>query len=256
MVTDSEIASIPGWFARTDVEAFRVLLDATARLFPDGGDLAELGVFKGKSAALIGAYVRPGERFTVIDLFESMAADQANAVENAQQYEGLTRATFETNYLHVHRELPTVVTGFSQSITDHAPLGTHRFVHIDASHLYKHVVSDLEAAKSLLTSNGVVVLDDYRSEHTPGVAAAAWRCDGLRPFLLTSTKMYATWGDPTPWKQAVSSWLASDWADHHEVQEIDSEDVYRVWTDEHRLKQLVPPVVAPALGRLRTRLGR
>ncbi len=54
--------------------------------------------------------------------------------------------------------------------------------------------------RTLLAPEGVVVFDDYRAEHTPGVAAAVWqRLDkGLSPFALSPVKMYATFGDPLP----------------------------------------------------------
>jgi hypothetical protein len=41
------------------------------------GDLAELGVYMGKGA-VVGEYLRPGETFTLIDLFESLASDSDN----------------------------------------------------------------------------------------------------------------------------------------------------------------------------------
>ena len=47
--------------------AFRVRLEATVEQYLDGGDLAELGTYLGKSAVLIGEYVQPGETSTVID---------------------------------------------------------------------------------------------------------------------------------------------------------------------------------------------
>lgn len=46
-----------------------------------------------------------------------------------------------------------------------------------------------------------MVLDDYRSPHTPGVAAATWEavfCHGLRPICVTPEKLYGTWADPEP----------------------------------------------------------
>src|SRR3954469_2448927 len=60
-------ADIPGWFfwlARRLIEA---VLEGQA----DGpaGDLVELGTYQGKSAVVIGAYRRPGERFVALDLF-------------------------------------------------------------------------------------------------------------------------------------------------------------------------------------------
>jgi hypothetical protein len=78
---------------------------------------------------------------------------------------------------------------------------TCRFVHIDASHLYEHVHGDIGAAQDILLPGGIVVLDDFRSEHTPGVSVAAWEAvlnRGLRPICLSTQKLYGTWGDPEP----------------------------------------------------------
>lgn len=255
MVTDADVQAIPGWFGGVDVAAFRVLLDATAEHL-GGGDLAELGVYLGKSAVLIGGYRKRDERFTVIDLFGDAADEDANLQENRAWYPNLTRRRFEEFYLNVHRDLPTVIQGPSGMIVDHAPHSTHRFVHIDASHLYEHVVRDIEAAKTLLMPEGVVVLDDYRSEPTPGVAAAAWHAtaQGMRPFLLTPAKMYATWGDATRWREAIARWLATNSAELHERHVIAGDEVIRVWSRPPRLARYVPPVAVPTLARLRARL--
>ena len=170
-VTDEQIQAIPGWFHWLDVSVFRLLLSESGTT---GGDLAELGVYKGKSAVLIGAYLQAGETLTVIDLFGGQAPDTENLRENAEQYPRLTREPFENTYRAVHGALPVVLEDYSATIADHASNKEHRFVHIDASHLYEHVVADIAAAKALLKPDGIVVLDDYRNEHTPGVAAAAW----------------------------------------------------------------------------------
>ena len=168
------IDEIPGWFQRMDMEVFHHLLDQTGSRL-GGGDLAELGAYLGKSAALIGFGQQPGETFTVIDLFEQEATAEENRAENEDQYAELSQEAFEKYYLTIHDTLPVVVRGPSASIVDHAAHGTHRFVHIDASHLYEHVVEDIAAARKLLKPGGVVVFDDFRAQHTPGVAAAVWR---------------------------------------------------------------------------------
>jgi hypothetical protein len=85
-------------------------------------------------------------------------------------------------------------------------------VHVDASHLWKHVNGDIEASRLLLRPDGVVICDDYRSEHTPGVAAAVWNAvanEGLRPICVTGNKFYATWGDPKPVQDELVVWLRS-----------------------------------------------
>jgi predicted O-methyltransferase YrrM len=254
-VTNAEVMAVPGWFERIDVAAFRLLLAETAARGA-GGDLAELGVYQGKSAVLIGSYLQPGETFTVVDLFGADAQDTANIREN-EQYRDLTRTQFETAYKALHVELPVVVQALSSAITDHASHGTHRFVHIDASHLYEHVVQDLAAAATLLKPDGVVVIDDYRTEHAPGVAAAAWQAvgGGLHPFLLTPKKMYATWEAPEPWKNAVDNWLSAGNDYLHEQQSIGGNEVTRVWSHGPKITRFVPKAALPTLRKLRARIA-
>ena len=253
-VTDAQIRAIPGWFGRIDVAAFRVLLPQTGSHL-SGGHLAELGVYHGKSAVLLGSYLQPGETLTVIDLFGADGEDAANTRENREHYPELTRSQFEGRYRGIYGELPVVVQDVSSAITEHASRGSHRFVHIDASHLYEQVVKDIAAARMLLKPDGVVVIDDYRTEHAPGVAAAAWQATstGLHPFLLTPMKMYATWGDAEPWRQAIDSW-AEHSGDGYERQMIGDDEVIRVWSKPPKIVRLIPSAARPAVSRLRALL--
>lgn len=195
-----ELNDVPGWFWPLDQLLFTWFLERqTARGLR--GDLLELGAYLGKSAILLGHHRRPGERFTVCDLFGSEAPDQANRAESEQSYASLTRQAFERNYLSFHDTLPEIVHAPTSVIAEKVEPGTCRFVHVDASHLYEHVRGDIAAARELLLPEGVVVLDDFRSEHTPGVSVAAWEAvlnHGLRPVCLSSQKLYGTWGDPGP----------------------------------------------------------
>jgi hypothetical protein len=197
MLDGRAVADIPGWLFTEDVFMINWLL-ADQAAHGVTGDLVEIGAYYGKSAVIIGAHLRPDERFTVVDLFESPAADTANEEETAGQYTGLTRAAFEGHYLRFHDHLPVVVQGLSSAIVDAVEPGTVRFMHIDGSHLYDHVRGDIEAARSLLKSDGIAVFDDFRTEHTPGTAAAVWEAvanTGLKPIALTPMKLYASWGD-------------------------------------------------------------
>ncbi len=220
---------IPGWFKRMDMELFRLLLDKTEERL-DGGDLAELGVFLGKSAALMGYALQPGEKFTVVDLFSTPAVEEDNRSENEEQYPELSREAFEGYYRQFHEELPVVIEGLSQSIVDHAAHGTHRFVHIDASHLYEHVMDDIEAARILLKPGGVVVFDDYRTLHAPGVAAAIWRetKTDLVPFAVSMNKLYATFGKSDGWQAVVKDWVQERSYWRMEVQQVAGRELVRV----------------------------
>ncbi|MFD0552362.1 class I SAM-dependent methyltransferase [Streptomyces rectiviolaceus] len=191
-----QLSDVKGWFHPVDQVLFDWILsrqlDRTER-----GDLLELGAYLGKSAIFMGAYLRADETFTVCDLFDSPAPDEANSAEMGRSYSTLTRRAFEANYRSFHDGLPQIVQEPSSGITAHVEADSCRFVHIDASHLYEHVHADIAAAQELLGQDGIVVLDDFRAEHCPGVAAATWGAvasTGLKPLCITATKFYGTWG--------------------------------------------------------------
>jgi predicted O-methyltransferase YrrM len=246
--------AVQGWLYPKDQAVLTWLLDRQERLEPPG-DLVELGCYLGKSAILIGAHRRRGETFTVCDLFDSAsenAADERNKSENKWSYSNLTRTEFERNYLSFHPELPTIIQATTDQITDHVAAGSCRFVHIDASHLWQHVRVDIESARSRLRPDGLVVLDDFRSEHTPGVAAAAWTAvanGDLKPICVTSNKFYATWGNPRPVQEELVAWLKGFHRRLPEQQTVLGHTIVRVsrW-GEPPLPVLPPlhPAAAPA----------
>jgi predicted O-methyltransferase YrrM len=259
----AELGSVPGYFQPVDVALFQLLLDATAAAGP--GDLAELGAYYGKSAVVVGASLGTAETFTVVDLFGADPGDVSNAAEIEDSYPGLTRRAFEDNYRRLlGGSLPTVVQGLSHTITGHAAHGTHRFVHVDASHLHANVVRDIEAAHLLLRTDGVVVLDDIRSEHTPGVAAAAWQAvltSGLRPFAISPFKLYATFADDGRWASVVREGAARAGYEV-ETQVVNDRELVRVHggppatvTRAHTARRYVPPVLWPLVRRAGRRLG-
>jgi predicted O-methyltransferase YrrM len=213
---------VPGWFSWIDQELFRWFL-RRQEAAKTPGDLLELGAYLGKSAILMGEYVRDGESFTVCDLFGADSPDEANQAELRRSYKTLTRAGFETNYLAFHDELPTIVQAPTIEIREHMSPDSCRFVHVDASHLYEHVDADIEASGSLLRPAGILVCDDYRAHHTPGVAAAVWHqvvAGGLRAICGTPKKLYATWGDATPIQDELLDWLATRDDCWHQVQTV------------------------------------
>ncbi|MFJ3955462.1 class I SAM-dependent methyltransferase [Streptomyces sp. Je 1-4] len=226
----TRLSEVKGWFFTADQLLFDWFLKRQQER-SEPGDLLELGAYMGKSAIFLGARRRAGERFTVCDLFDSPAEDTSNSQEMKKSYATLTRRAFEANYLAFHEELPTIVQGLSSIVGDHVEEGSVRFAHIDASHLYEHVHGDILAVRELLTGNGVVVMDDYRAEHCPGVAAATWQAvanEGLRPICITGTKFYGTWGDPEPFQQALVDWIKARGDIWHEVQYINDAPLVRL----------------------------
>lgn len=256
------LETIPGWFWGTDVAMFEWFLGQQESAGVTG-DLAEMGCYLGRSAVLVGAHLQPGETFTVVDLFEDPAADGANSTENDGTYRGLSQAAFEANYRRVHGTLPVVVRGFSQDVTAHAAHGSHRFVHIDASHLYDHVKGDIAAARALVAPDAVVVFDDIREAHTPGVWAAFWEAvvaGDLLPIAVTEHKMYATWGDAERWQERLLAAVPA--GVRFEEQGVLGRRLVRLWTEPEPHKvgarrraavALTPPAVLHRFDRARAR---
>ncbi len=209
-------AEIRGWFPWVDRMLFSRLLEAQTDV---PGDLVELGAYLGKSAVIIGSHRREGERFVVVDLFGAEAvlgdsrADRENRRELNASYASLTREAFEGNYRALRGDLPEIVQGLSSEITEHVEPNSVRFLHVDASHLFEPVVEDARNAKSILGPGGIVVFDDFRSPHTPAVAAAVWGAvlnEGLIPFAVTQQKLYGVYDDPEPYLAAVRNFVAAD----------------------------------------------
>ncbi|MDQ1038281.1 hypothetical protein QFZ75_004697 [Streptomyces sp. V3I8] len=242
------LSEVKGWFRAVDQQLFAWFLSGQLDR-AQRGDLLELGAYLGKSAIFMAAYRRDEDTFTVCDLFDSVAPDAANLKEMNKSYPTLTRRAFEANFLAFHEKLPTVLQAPTSVVADRVAGGSCRFAHIDASHLYEHVYGDIEAARDILLPEGVVVLDDYRAEHCPGVACATWGAVatlGLHPICVTGTKFYGTWGDPEPLRDALLEWLAARDDLWHEVQQVAGHGMIRI--DGRRATEPEHPVSRYAAG--------
>ncbi|WP_245604814.1 class I SAM-dependent methyltransferase [Mycobacterium genavense] len=164
------------------------------------GDLLEIGALYGKSAIVLGCNARPEEKVIVCDIFNDTEGGAENAAENAQSYAGLNRSKFEENYLRWVDQPPVVIQELSQQLVQRVEPRSLRFAHIDGSHLYNVVRSDIANSQTFVNDDGVVVMDDFRALHTPGVAAAVWEAvanDGLIPICISEQKFYGTWNRET-----------------------------------------------------------
>ena len=204
------VKNIGGWFYEED--AF--VLEAIHKIQMShhiSGDILEIGAYQGKSAAFLGFLLQSAERLVVCDLFEEEGVDAENQAERTAWYSSLNRQEFERHYLEVHAYLPTILACRSSVVKHVGNLGpTFRLIHIDGSHLYHIVKQDLLTASELLKKGGIIAIDDYRTEHTPGVAAAAWEAalsGTLMPLCLTPHKMYATCNETdVAWLGKLKRW--------------------------------------------------
>lgn len=208
-VEDKRYQEIEGWLSWIDHALFRRILKRQRKSPP--GDLVEIGAFKGKTAVVIGDYLRADEQFVVIDTFGDtellgIAGEESPRAEGRNYFTSLDRSQFEENYLSIHESLPNVVQARSSDVVRHVAPGAARFIHVDGSHQYEDVAEDCRSVKRLLRPDGVAVFDDWRKVSCPGVAAAIWDSvlhDGLVPVALTPRKLYGVHGDAEPLATAV-----------------------------------------------------
>ena len=232
------------------------------------GDLLEIGALYGKSAILLGLHARSGEETIVCDIFGDVGANEANSLENDVSYPDLTRDVFEANYARWVRRPARIVQELSGAIRSHVEEGSLRFAHIDGGHHYDVVAGDIRNVKPLLSDCGVVVLDDYRAIHTPGIAAAAWEAvanDGLVPFCVTEQKLYATWSASTADSMGVylAEWVKRQGESMNAgIQDIAGRRLLLIQNPDgtsarDRVKRMIPPAVHTVLrGRIKPYLGR
>jgi hypothetical protein len=252
----SSLGEVPGWFWPLDQRLFAWFLGRETPHNPPG-DLLEMGCYLGKSTIIMGEFLRPGEKMTVCDLFGS---DDGYTKEETKVFyqKTLNRRAFEANYLAFHETLPELVEARTDVLATMIAEGSCRFVHIDASHMYDDVRGDILTAKKALREDGVIVLDDYRTDHTPGVAAATWEavlCHGLRPVMLSSNKLYGTWGDPAPLRDALLEELRTIPMCSPEIQHLAGHSVVRASREKipapdlvasrHAATNPAPDVVGP-----------
>lgn len=269
---ERDMSEIPGWFSADDARVFAWISQLQGQRDLTG-DLLEIGVYRGKSAVLLGHLVRGGERLVLCDLFDQPVTpsgalpDRSAATVESAWYPDATRRGFLATYGRYHARPPIVYQCPSDELANHENVRTFRMIHIDGSHSYDTVRSDIGLAATMLVPQGLVILDDYRSFHTPGVSAAVWEAvvnDGLRPLWLTHDKMYASWGvdledvrEPLQrmFRQTLGVEAVEETVCGHHVL-IGLPKNYREGGqggDGRLLKSLVPPVLATLPQRVRVR---
>lgn len=187
-----QIDPIPGWFGFVDVVVFDTVLSHQENRGVCG-DLLEIGAYYGRSAVVLGLHRQTEERVVVCDLFENAPDTPGLREEWQRDYGELTEAAFLSTYQRFVPDAPHIVARPSSTLQFDVPATSCRFVHVDGSHRYEDADADIRFAIRSLTADGVIAIDDYRSVHTPGVAAAAWQAviaGDVGIACLTEAKMY------------------------------------------------------------------
>lgn len=159
--------SVEGWFFPEAAATWDVLLDLQGTRLC--GALGEIGVYHGKSAALLALHLRENEQLYLVD-----TADRP-----------------EIAFLRrlVRPEQITMLVGRSSHLPAMAPSIPHlrqfRWIHIDGEHTGEALVNDLRLASLALHDEGIICLDDFFSHMYPQLTAATFQFLATHPHELT-----------------------------------------------------------------------
>ena len=251
------LGQVPGWFATLDFVTL-VAIDQYQYSSEVVGDLLEIGAYAGKSAILLGFLRKGAEHLVVCDIFDGSPPPAHDQAENAKWYgAGVPRSVFERWYRTFHQELPDIIERPSTDLAEMAFERPFRLIHIDGSHVYETVRSDLAFARDRAGPGAIVVLDDFGRPHAPGDAAAAREAvlnSRLRPLLLTHGKLYAAWDAQAGLAEYIRGW-AGDVGVRAEPYSVPNGELLFLHQDPPRPRRverltslLVPPAI-PALAR-------
>lgn len=251
---------IEGWFSIHDVIAFSSIL-SIQRDIETSGSLLEIGVYQGKSAILIGQFSNSVSDFEVCDIFQ-LESDTENKNEISSSYRNLNREIFEKNCRENLDRMPIIHECKSLELGKNLKGDSYRFVHIDGSHLYEHVMNDIQLALDVLVpEDGIIVMDDFRSQHTLGVSLAIWEkiiSGGFAPFLVTPAKMYLAKNLVNLEKETVGKALADNGVKSvtekiGKFQLLRTLDLYdgEVYKSSNFLHDLVPPILVELIRKIK-----
>lgn len=162
--------NIDGWFAEEAALLF-AWIDEIQRANGVIGDIFEIGVHHGKSAALLATMVRrPQETFGVCDIFDEQSANASGSGFGS-------RGIFQENMARLVPDCSNIRI-FAKPSTDLTvqDIGTgHRLFHIDGGHNPEEALSDLGLARDATLEQGVIAVDDPLRPEWPGVSEAIFR---------------------------------------------------------------------------------
>ena len=165
------IESMDGWINRESHAIFDFLFEfqKSNKL---NGNLMEIGVYHGKTSAIMSEFVEQDEKLFMVDPW--LEAYKSEILKNLESY-----SQIEQNKLKM---LPISSQDLIRDI-DNQLYGSFRFIHIDGNHTAQFLYNDLITADKLLNSvYGIVAIDDFMCYLYPQVTECVYTYLHLNPF--------------------------------------------------------------------------
>jgi Methyltransferase domain len=159
------------------------------------GDIAEIGVWRGKSFLALAAGARPGERLIAIDPFDAGDPVAQRPDLDVTPYGAGYKGAFLANLSRFFPAAqPQLIQASSAALAnDRSRLGKLRLLSIDGGHSRAQTLIDLRIGDDCLTEHGLCWLDDVFNPAWPGVVSGLFAYldsrPGLRPLALFPNKL-------------------------------------------------------------------
>jgi hypothetical protein len=191
-----QIDSVEGWLEPTAayLSSFLMHYQNTEGI---KGDVAEIGVFKGKYFLTLATALNEGECAVAIDVFDDFSAtvDAVGYKELGAKAESI-RNGFEANTTRfLAPEMLRIIHGDSATLsaTDVRQVGgPFRFFSVDGGHSRAAVRHDLALADSTMSDDGILSIDDFQNMQWPGVITAFFEYidqANFVPFAIIPNKL-------------------------------------------------------------------
>lgn len=207
----TNLAQVEGWLSPLDFAVMTSILVAQANL-PREGDLAEIGVWRGKSAILMSFFVSEGESLYAVDVFDTYYPGEA-PVSPTKPYADPADFRHNLNAYGCPGAVTELASDTRSDDTLIERLSTReiRFFHIDGGHSYEHVIRDCQTALAVVGKECVIVLDDFMQIENPSVTEAIFDVfrgapRGLVPFAITPKKLFLSNREDVPdyWRHLIA----------------------------------------------------
>jgi hypothetical protein len=166
---------VAGGLNEGDMARFYFFCLAFDQMVKEGvrGDFAELGVYKGNSAALLARFARRlGSTAYFLDTYEGFSDDDLKGIDAAAKPNSFSDTSLEAVRELVGEDSARFIKGFFPSTAAQLPADGHYcLVHIDCD-LYAPMLSALEYFYARLVPGGYLIVHDYASLHWNGAEKA------------------------------------------------------------------------------------
>lgn len=155
-----EIDKIKGWFLPQAAELF-FQSDRIQKKHDIKGDIMEIGTYHGKSACLLGQFLRTEEEFYAVDTF--------NGYTEGESFQHV----FEKYYQDiVGRPVDTILADKSSELHNQPMEKKYRIWHIDGYHSYEETLGDMILGDKWTIDKGLMIIDDFLNQDWLGVNQA------------------------------------------------------------------------------------